>query len=167
MSPISIKNFCGCDLLIEKNSLDNRNTGEVIQLRNGENKFYEVESMDMKTINLSKEYLNVSIINEKKKYPPCENIPINKVQSLTHFINTFQEEIPIIFDIELKDTCKIFTVRSPIIIKNETAYDLNVLFSGKSASDEICCKSQESIPVPITYVKHLVGIMPVMIRASE
>ena len=123
--------------------------------------------MDMKTINLSQDYLNISILSDIKRYSSCENIPINKVQSITHIINTLNEEIPIIFDIELEETCKIFTVRSPIVIKNETAHNMKILFSHKSISEEKYCNSQESIPVPLHYVKHLIGIMPISLNASE
>lgn len=167
VSPISIKNFSGCDLLIEKISLLGRNTGEVLTLKDGENKYIEVESMEMKAINLSQEYLNVTIISDQKTYSQCQQIPINKVQTLTKNVYSGQEEIPVIFDIELKDICKVFTVRSPIIIRNETAHDIKVLFSRKSVCEEKYCKSQESIPVPIPFVKNLMGVMPIALRAQE
>lgn len=163
VSPISIRNLSGNNLLIEKISLDSRASAEIIKLSNGDSKYFEVESMHMKSINLSQEYLNVTV----EKFPSCENIPINKVQSLTRVIKTCDHETPIVFDIELKDTCKIFTVRSSVMFKNETAHDMNILFSKKSMSDEFRCDSQESIPVPLQFIKHLVGIMPVTSHATE
>lgn len=166
VSPISIKNFSGCKLLIEKHSYSHKDLIEIIELEDMESKNVEVESMQMKSINLSQEYLNVSFLNDIG-YTSLKNIPINKVQSLSQEVMDDTEKVPIVLDIELQGTTKLFIVRSSVVIVNETSHDLKVLFNRQSLFEERICKSQESIPVPIHFVMYKLGIMPMSVKTYD
>lgn len=166
VSPLSIRNFSGCKLLIEKSSYCGKQVTEIIELNDSESRYIEVESMHMKSINLSKEFLNVSVLNEMG-YTSIKNIPINKVQSLSKEVMDDIEVIPVVLDIELKETTKVFTVRSSVVIKNETSLELKFLFSRDGMFEERFCKSQESVPVPIQFVHYMLGIRPVILKSHD
>lgn len=116
---------------------------------------------------MSQEFLTISLFKYDMPFPPINNIPINKVQSLAVEIAGYGEEFPIILEIELFDTRKILKVRSSILIINETNYDFRILFSRYLESEEIVCKSRGKSSVPVDYVKHLIGFIPTHLSCSD
>lgn len=114
----------------------------------------------MRTIEISQEFLTVSLFKTEKLFPPINNIPINKVQCLSVEVSCYGQEFPIILEIGLIETRKVLTVRSSVLVKNETKFDIKLLFNKYLESEEMICPAKGEVSIPVDFVKHLLGFMP-------
>ncbi|CAG9335335.1 VPS13_2 [Blepharisma stoltei] len=175
VSPLCVINKTGCNMQAWKTNIMDTSPKIIIEVPAGKSVDYEINANDMRTIEISQEFLTVSLFKPEMPFPPINNIPINKVQCLTVDVDCYGQQFPIILEIGLIETRKILTVRSSIVILNETTFDIKLLFSKFLESEEKICPAKQECSVPIDFVNHLLGFMPVdsdifewtMIRLQE
>ncbi|CAG9335375.1 VPS13_3 [Blepharisma stoltei] len=167
VSPLCIVNYTGCRMEVWKTKRSGKKPAKSIEVQPGQTVDYEVDTTEMRNIDMSQEFLTLCLFKFDMPFPPINNIPINKVQSLAVEIAGYGEEFPIILEIELLDTRKILKVRSSILIINETNYDFKIKFSRYLESEEMMCESRGKCSVPVDYVKHLIGFMPTHINSED
>lgn len=86
--------------------------------------------------------------------PPTMKIKTNKVQSSSYSSN----ELIIVVDVELLATRKTLTVRSPVIIENQTKFNATFLFTKTGKVENRTCSPGKSCPVPYDFIKGALSI---------
>ncbi|CAG9311707.1 VPS13_6 [Blepharisma stoltei] len=167
VSPLAIANLTGYPIMIEKTRKNKKNEAFAMVIEPCAMLDYELDPNEVRNLDLSRELLNATIYRNEAPFEPITNIPINRVQSIDVNVTDGGNLIPVILDIDLMGTRKVLKIRSSIVIKNETIYDMRILFSRAHDMDERLCKAGEECPVPIDFTNHLMGIIPLHINDHE
>lgn len=167
VSPLSIANYTGYTLMIEKSRKSKKNENFVMIIEAGSVADYELDPTEVRNLDFSQELLTATIFRNEESFEPIKNIPINRVQSKVITIADSGNHISVILDIELMGTRKILKVRSSVVIRNETEYAMRIMFSKNRNMDERLCRAGEECPVPIDFVTHLMGMIPEHVADNE
>ena len=161
VSLLAIQNKTGYPIMAEKKShTSNQQTGSLIVIDPDQTLDYEVDSTEIRNLDFSTEYFDLTLYKEGVPLQPIKDVPINKVQALTYLVELEGETVPINVEIKLNGTRKVLTVTSNVLIVNETEFNFRVLFSKPHKTNEVECLAGAETPVPVDFEKHLLGLAP-------
>eukprot|EP01119_Soliformovum_irregulare_P017031 TRINITY_DN5016_c0_g2_i3.p1 TRINITY_DN5016_c0_g2~~TRINITY_DN5016_c0_g2_i3.p1 ORF type:complete len:2265 (-),score=532.32 TRINITY_DN5016_c0_g2_i3:78-6224(-) len=89
------------------------------------------------------------------EYKPVSNIPIDKVGSYVLHINPEDYSITVIYEVSFRGGSKILTVKSPLVIANDTDYLVQVKATLASQSQELGpIAPRSSLAMPVAYAQY-------------
>lgn len=157
ISPFQIKNEVGYTIMVEY-----KNTKDVAIVESGSSQDYIVDYYSRAKNDWKSDSITVSIFPGDFA-PPKLKIKTSKVQCYS--CKTGNQVL--VVDIELKSTRKILTVRSPLIVENQTDFLVKIHFvkTGKMETREVDCNG--SVPVPYDMITGVCGFEILGHRSSN
>ena len=148
ISPFQIRNELGYSIMIQY-----KHSTEVSVLEIGSTVDYIIDYYCRDKKLGKSDSITVSIFPGDFQ-PPKMRVKTNKVQCITYQM----ENQCVVVDTVLQSTRKTLTVRSPLVIENQTEFVVDLIFQKPGKRETRVCLPQQSCPVPYDLVKSSMGI---------
>lgn len=160
--PFVISNEIGYPIMVAKELLAGQQTAdqEVLVINPGEYVPYEIESTGSRIANMETENIQILITKDNQCLATISGINIKRCQLLTKQFRHEGKKYSCLFHVFMKGTVKYLSVRSPVMFKNMTAYDVSIRFLEGEIERLGECKAGERCPVPFDMYKDKVQLSP-------
>lgn len=160
--PFVISNEIGYPIMVAKELQAGQQVSdqEVLVINPGEYVPYEIESTGSRIANMETENIQILITKDNQCLATISGINIKRCQLLTKQFRHEGKKYSCLFHVFMKGTVKYLSVRSPVMFKNMTAYDVSIRFIEGTIERLGECKAGERCPVPFDMYKDKVQLIP-------